>query len=67
MKQYLDGWASSPSSELLLGLPPATRQVLWTQHTKLVIGRSQTLVLSPIFVHGPEWKNCYIQQRSFMI
>ncbi|KAJ7438436.1 hypothetical protein B0H11DRAFT_1990635 [Mycena galericulata] len=59
-----DGWVSSPSSELLLWLPPTNRQVLWAWHTKLVMGRSQNLIMSPNFVHGPEWKKCYIRERS---
>ncbi|KAJ7801476.1 hypothetical protein B0H14DRAFT_2349518 [Mycena olivaceomarginata] len=68
-KWHLDGgWASSPSSELILWLPPANRDILWTQPTKLIIGRSQTRILFDNFVYGTEWKNCYIgQQRSIIM
>ncbi|KAJ7447541.1 hypothetical protein B0H11DRAFT_2082334 [Mycena galericulata] len=64
-KWYLDGgWASLPSSKLLLWLPPANRNTLWTQHTKLLIGRSQTRILFDNSAYGTEWKNCYIGRKG---
>ncbi|KAJ7450287.1 hypothetical protein B0H11DRAFT_1877526 [Mycena galericulata] len=58
---FLDGgWVSSSSGELLLWLPPPSRDGVWTPCTKLVIGRKQTRISFENSVHGTEWKKCYI-------
>ncbi|KAJ7492939.1 hypothetical protein B0H11DRAFT_1718419, partial [Mycena galericulata] len=56
------GWALTSSQKLLLWLPTTNREGLWTQNTKLVIGRTQTLISFENSVYGTEWKSCYIGQ-----
>ncbi|KAJ7159010.1 quinon protein alcohol dehydrogenase-like superfamily [Mycena crocata] len=53
------GWICSRFSELLLWLPSPNRFGLWTPHTKVVIGKQQTLISFQNCVHGRNWKDCY--------
>ncbi|KAJ6573400.1 hypothetical protein DFH09DRAFT_915981, partial [Mycena vulgaris] len=53
------GWASSDSSKLLFWIPGPRRNGLWSPHTRLIIGRDQTLLSFDDFVHGANWVECY--------
>ncbi|KAJ6543121.1 WD40-repeat-containing domain protein [Mycena capillaripes] len=54
------GWVSSYPSELLFWLPPNLRIGLWLPNTKLVISKQQTSLSYDNFVHGREWRKCYV-------
>ncbi|KAJ7511385.1 hypothetical protein B0H11DRAFT_1700210, partial [Mycena galericulata] len=61
------GWLTCCPSELVIWLPRSLRNGLWAPHNTLVIGEEQTMLIFDNFVHGTEWKQCYVGRQTSVL